>query len=587
MVGPKKKTPLWKSILAHLVLWPLLFALSFLVLPLFYLAFLFMSVLLPPLVYLLQIHEKFTERTPISVREELYRLVSYLLFFPLALLAMTAVLRSLTLFLFSLFSPALIVFQQIHHDLIYGKFIPHFGDLFPYWLDLYWGAGAVVVFLVMGMFDSWKRSILVRQIRLLPTSKIHAAAIGLVELKGKAVPIKSGRKDPIMRDWTDTSGEGVSFPSFAHPFYVDDGTGRVPVDPRGCGINQADSLFSVNIHQVVLAQKKDTKGLSEGRLMPGEKVYVLGNLQINDDPEFADDKVIVRPVKSTLLHPKFHDVFFVSDKNKDALLEAFHRVRWRGWMKEAIMLCIAGWMAIYGWTNITQLKFHELDAAPAAFRLLTTKTELERPIEVDGLGTRPLISWIDDLESGSPDTDDIMYELQEQLLAPLAVDALAAQALEIESPGFASAHYWLKKLERYPEGLWGHQYFRERHMQTNISREGNREAFVYRVVLRYDEPALRASWKAWYSEYESKHRVLVQKTLVFRFRDVSTGAKYTGEMPLQPGWNIGDDELVLDSIPPGTYEFHFYVKRLYKGGRKDQGSRKSGKFVVELAGANR
>ena len=51
-------------------------------------------------------------------------------------------------------------------------------------------------------------------------------------------------------------------------------------------------------------------------------------------------------------------------------------------------------------------------------------------------------------------------------------------------------------------------------LNPNISRENNNEAFVYRVLLRYDAPVLSADWQAWFGEFESDHLTLVNQNAV-------------------------------------------------------------------------
>jgi len=130
--------------------------------------------------------------------------------------------------------------------------------------------------------------------------------------------------------------------------------------------------------------------------------------------------------------------------------------------------------------------------------------------------------------------------------------------------------------------MWGHQFFKEEHVQKNISRKGNNEAFVYRVILHYDEPVLTASWKTWFSKFKSKRLTLVEKNVVFSLTNTQTGEVYVRQIPLTAGWNEGENDLLFKAIPRGSYELYFHVRRDYKGGRHDQGSRNRGKFNINL-----
>src|SRR4030066_350769 len=71
-------------------------------------------------------------------------------------------------------------------------------------------------------------------------------------------------------------------PPSTTPFYLDDGTGRILVDPAGCKVDSRKLLFDINLHHAILGSHTSERGFPESRLMPGDEIYVLGNLQIND-----------------------------------------------------------------------------------------------------------------------------------------------------------------------------------------------------------------------------------------------------------------------------------------------------------------
>ena len=168
------------------------------------------------------------------------------------------------------------------------------------------------------------------------------------------------------------------------------------------------------------------------------------------------------------------------------------------------------------------------------------------------------------------------------MLAHLAVPALTRLATDIDAPGFAQANHWLNKLDRIPPSVWAYQYFKDEHVRENIARENNTEAFVYRVMLDYEAPVLRASRKAWVSEFESKHLTLVDKLLLFRLTDSNTGQQYVRELPLDFGWNTVKDELLFANLPPGNYKLDCHVSRRYQGGARDRGSRSRSKIEILL-----
>ena len=106
----------------------------------------------------------------------------------------------------------------------------------------------------------------------LPTSTCRAAPMGLVEVKGRAVgaaPIRSPFAGipcfcsrVVIQEWTRISkNEGwsdVYRKTFSTPFYVDDGTGRVRVEPAGAEISLTEDFSFDNS-----AGLKDTPGVRE------------------------------------------------------------------------------------------------------------------------------------------------------------------------------------------------------------------------------------------------------------------------------------------------------------------------------------
>ncbi len=107
-------------------------------------------------------------------------------------------------------------------------------------------------------------------------------AIRLAELKGKAVPLKGKPADePIMRVWLESTGDGYSTRDKVDPFYLDDGTGRILVDPSGASINAEGGTFGIALHQAILKQFTQRKSFPESRLMPGDTVHLVGSVQVN------------------------------------------------------------------------------------------------------------------------------------------------------------------------------------------------------------------------------------------------------------------------------------------------------------------
>jgi len=170
------------------------------------------------------------------------------------------------------------------------------------WLDAIVGVAGVTVVVVWLARDLLWRHRQARQLANLPTSRARSAAVGLVELKGVARPV-GGSGGPIlalrwnMYDYLHPTQE-------LRPFYLEDETGRVLVDPTDCRIRAgwiSDVASAFGCREVVLTRRvvKEDRGDAVTRtLMPGDPVYVLGTAEINREaPADAADaaRLVVRP----------------------------------------------------------------------------------------------------------------------------------------------------------------------------------------------------------------------------------------------------------------------------------------------------
>jgi hypothetical protein len=423
----------------------------------------------------------------------------------------------------------------------------------------------------MTLLDSIKRNKLVRQIEILPTSKVHAAAIGQVELKGKAVPADGNTKDPIIHSWVEkTADDHYGTRTVLKPFYIDDGTGRILVDPQGASVNSEDSIFDIKMHHAILKSHRLPTGFNESRLMPGDDVYVLGNLQIN---EGHGDKTIIKPESFSLRRPNFYDLFFVSNLSEQKLLASFQKSIKPGWSHALVLILLPAWLSIYGWSHIVQLEAMDIKAAPAFFRFITPATVLEREFTIGKLGTHPTIHWLEALKKGDgSDHKAIMWTLKDQRLVWLAAPIMSTQALDIEHPSFGPANYWLQRLKVLPDGHWGYEYT-ARERIDHAESKGSDNTFVHRVLLDYRKPELRASWRAWYGEFfESRYHKYSGRAIVFKFTDKESGVVRRVEFDAAQGWNQGDDELLFEHFLPGEYSFDIYAARRHEGGGTDTGT---------------
>jgi E3 Ubiquitin ligase len=546
-------------------------------LPLFYICFLMMIPVVPPLLFGYFLFEDRDKNKPLTLKDALAQFVSIMIFLPLVLFMITSILHSVLTLLSHLHPKALFIWNDFHNTFIYKHGIPVFGDLFPYWLDVFWGISGVLVLFVLAILDSIRRNMLVRQIEILPTSKIHAAAIGLIELKGKAVPIKTKKSEPIILSRFEDKGDGMyGTTTTTNSFYLDDGTGQILIDPKGCHLGTPDNIFEIELHHAILKSYQPERGLPESRLMPGDDVYVLGNLQINNDPKFESDKVIIKPQKSSLKGFHVYDLFFLSNTSEEELIAAFKKAIKRGWLSVFLLMIIPGWLAINGWTNVTQLKVMDVEAAPALFRFVTTSTTLERKVTIDDV-SQPTHYWLEQLTQSPDKTDDIMWALKEQRQEKLAIPTLQKHAIDIDHPAFGIANAWLQKLNALPEGYSGHEYARKEYLEEY---ERNDNTFVSRVKLNYNNPQLLASYRVHFGDVISDHFELTKRYVVFELTHKETGEVKHMEFFSNDGWNNVDQIQVFDYLLPGEYSVYIYAKRVYRNGRSDKGSRRFKAFDV-------
>lgn len=169
-------------------------------------------------------------------------------------------------------------------------------------------------------------------IRNTPTSRVRSLAMGAVELYGEVVERDDVLKSPFSGedcvmykykieeyrrsgddyDWVtvDAGRSGV-------PFLLDDGTGRVIVDPEGISLNiPRDELYSMDDHDeppdldgsVGFVSVGNDRRYHEHYVTPGEMVYLYGEAMRRDG------EVVVNKNPDT-------PMFMVSDSSEEELVE--------------------------------------------------------------------------------------------------------------------------------------------------------------------------------------------------------------------------------------------------------------------------
>lgn len=555
---------------------PVLAILIGILIPGFYALALMLALVLPVACSVFVVNDVWHGEEPAKGRSLLLHLALAIFVAPVAILAFATPLRTILLAVMSYFPGAMAVFNEIHAPL-YAPFVSVAGDLGPYWLDVWWGAaGAVVIFLV-AFASSIRRNRLARQVAILPTAKIRSAPIGLVELEGRAMALAGkARSQPIMRAWFERTDDGHSSRTHIDPFYLDDGTGLVLVDPRGASINHEGSFFDIGLHQAILKLVGET-GFPESRLMHGDPVYLVGNLQINTDREaYPGEDVVVKPRKSSWLSMRFYDLFLVSNISEAALLEGFRTSVGKGWSLVAVGMAMCIWLSAFGITNIMQLEASRIDAAPDYLRLVSTPTTLERPIEVDGLGTHPTIRFVEMLREGDrKKTEAIMRRFRDLQLLFLATPILVDQAVDIDAPGFGIANHWLGRVKRLPHGHSGVQMFDDRYAGARW------EVLVLRYMTRYRDRRLFVSYRAWVDpERRPERDTIERREVVFALENMETGKTHEAAFPVEAGHVRADDVEAFEYLDPGPYELQVFLATRYRSGLYDRGSRK--RSAVEI-----
>lgn len=234
-----------------------------------------------------------------------------------------------------------------------------------------WLGGCGLALFAVGAFVSWFRNLRVtHQIGNLATSKVHSAAVGLAEFHGAAHRIDGASDKPILLSYKPYSSKTGTKRRVLDPFYLEDETGRIRVDPGGAEFDDGTRIrFLDPIRFVCLTRRveRDQTGV-ERRLMPGDPVYLIGNVEMNREasPDAADaDRLVVRPstdwVKPNLLQrlePGVKDkvpggdsqhVFFLSDTEEQTAGKMMRETLWKTWQFVAIWGAMSAGLLWIAW----------------------------------------------------------------------------------------------------------------------------------------------------------------------------------------------------------------------------------------------
>ena len=126
-----------------------------------------------------------------------------------------------------------------------------------------------------------------RLIQNIPTSKINGLALGLVEVIGRAIsitpkPLRSlyakadcvfyrYKVEQFVRTQRSAHWQTISEGSSGLPFYVDDGTGKVLVDPNEARINLEPRYISSSPDELFKVTEEERKDVKIQFNFPGQK----------------------------------------------------------------------------------------------------------------------------------------------------------------------------------------------------------------------------------------------------------------------------------------------------------------------------
>ncbi len=259
---------------------------------------------------------------------------------PVPLLARPWVLLGGTGFVAALFFPCFSLALLISHfypPLPYNRFWPVLHKLWTEWFILISASAAVLWAIVRSIREvSWILQE-IRQVDNLPGSKARSVTPGLAEMSGTArsLDAEGSGIHPLLRlieadRLSRTRVAGV-------PFYLEDETGRILVDPGKAQPGSAWAfILGFRCHDIILTRHRIAGSWfspSIRELRPGDPVYIVGSVQLREDsPQDArgPEALVIRPLVEERQdffwkifhrylsdeHPfshRFQHVFFLSD----------------------------------------------------------------------------------------------------------------------------------------------------------------------------------------------------------------------------------------------------------------------------------
>jgi hypothetical protein len=238
-----------------------------------------------------------------------------------------------------------------------------------------------------------------QQLENIPTATVRSAAIGLTELKGTARvapgPAHKMRVDAfhpgepglpysipeerILQTEKRWTGNAIGHRNMWRTFYLEDGTGRMLVDPMNVEFWKGDgSPYFEPLRKIHLAGRIERRFLNplpeETRwLEDGDPVTVIGSVEMNPEapPDSVDaERLVVRPSteqrtpglierfvipgfigKEFVPGRNYYHLFYLSDTDEDDLMAITKKAEQRVRFWTLAWLGLSLWLAAAAWTE--------------------------------------------------------------------------------------------------------------------------------------------------------------------------------------------------------------------------------------------
>ncbi len=168
-------------------------------------------------------------------------------------------------------------------------------------IDIYLIGGVIFgIFFFFRGFRSFRKKRLIQNI---PTSEIRSLALGLIEVIGKAIPIYPLRSpygkidsvfyyyrvDQFVRSSRSSGWHKIEEGTSNMPFYIEDKTGKVLVNPTG---------VEANLESISYFHREGDLKYTERCILPNQQIYVMGTAKKTRDYVQEEEEEVAKKVAS-------------------------------------------------------------------------------------------------------------------------------------------------------------------------------------------------------------------------------------------------------------------------------------------------